>query len=236
MCPKREHTAPVTTIPAITSTQAISQVVNFKKMTAQTKSVYLKDEFNNFWNSFWKTNRKDYFSEMPLSKLVQLKMAVANINNLITNEVTKQAVKIIRDILGQSSEEMARILQKVELMSVNSNGYDIEWSGTPAYICEVKANLPVNGTAFGAAQRQQIEKDIYGLLNGKTKSTIQLNQLGQYYRFLCMYQEDDKVIQAVETLLVGLDAKTKQKVKLYQVGEKISLDTIYVIFAKLDNG
>ena len=48
---------------------------------------YLKSEFNSFWSAFWKTE-KDYYSTFTLGELVKLKLAITNINNLITFEST----------------------------------------------------------------------------------------------------------------------------------------------------
>ncbi len=213
--------------------QPTNQIVKVQANTAGAKPKYLRNEFNIFWNSFWKTSGRDYFSEMPLDRLVQLKMAVTNINNLITHEITMRAAQIIGGILEQNDVEIAHTLNAIESTSTNSNGYDIECIGNPSYICEVKANLPVYGTTFGAAQRQQIVKDIWGLINGKTKSIIRSEQLGQYYKFLCMYQENENVIKAVNSLISGLENQVKQKVKLYQPKENITFDSVYIIFVRL---
>lgn len=226
-------------VPAVDLTKdffkAANRISKALENSSVAKSEYLKNEFNGFWNSFWKTKDRDCFSEISLDRLVQLKMAVVNINNFITHEITIRSAKIIGKILKQSDVEINRTLRLIESTSTNSNSYDIECRDNPAYICEVKANLPVHGTTFGTAQRQQIVKDILGLINGKTKSSITSEQMGQYYKFLCMYQEKENVIQAVNRLISGLEDQVKGKVKLYQPSENITLDNVYVIFIKLRN-
>jgi hypothetical protein len=206
-----------------------------KLIQGKDRSVYLKAEFNTFWNSFWATNERDYYSEIPLSQMVALKMAVANINNLITLEISIRAAKLIGHILKQNDSVISFIIRKVKSVSANCNGYDIEYSGDAAYICEVKANIPVNGVTFGAAQRQQIVKDIYGLLNGKSKSIITGEQLAQHYKFLCLYLDGANTVHAINALTSKLDKEIKNKVKLYHEGNRLTMDNVYVIFASLDD-
>ncbi len=73
------------------------------EITTAGRSEYLKNEFNEFWNAFWGTD-KDYYSEMPLERLSLLKTAVSNINNLITYETTLSAARIIFKILGKEKD------------------------------------------------------------------------------------------------------------------------------------
>jgi hypothetical protein len=201
------------------------------EITTAGRSEYLKNEFNEFWNAFWGTD-KDYYSEMPLERLSLLKTAVSNINNLITYETTLSAARIIFKILGQGKTDFEHVLSRIEAASANANGFDIEckW-GTP-YICEVKANLPVGGGKdFGAAQRQQIEKDIHSLLNGKAKSRIRSAELSSYYKFLCFYAGNQQVYTAVERLIPRLSSNVKTKIMIYHNGISLNTDMIYVLFS-----
>jgi len=206
------------------------QPVEMKGNAHMDRSVYLKNEFNSFWNDFWETDR-DYYSDMTLDKLSLLKMAVANINNLITYETTVFAAQMIADILGQDKSTFAQILQSVEATSANANGYDIECRLRTSYICEAKANIP-DGSSFGAKQRQQIEKDINSLLHGKTKSSIRPAELPQFFKFLCMYEANDQVSTAMKRLVSSLDANSSKRVRFYQKGLNIDTDTIYILFVK----
>lgn len=200
------------------------------KSCPETKSNNLKNEFNMFWNSFWKTKDKDYFSEISLSDLVDLKVSIRNINNLITNEITIRAVKKIGEILNHNECDITAILHSVEAKSANSNGYDIEWRGNSAYVCEVKANIPVKKTTFGAAQAQQIIKDINSLINGKSKSSINKSKLENYYKFMSFYGTSSFVIKAVNNLIFKINKDLRDRIIIYKDGMSIEKNNIYCLF------
>lgn len=211
--------------------KALSECIN-KELNhyLETKSEYLKNEFNEFWNAFWKTKGKDYFSEISLSKVVDLKMSIRNINNLITNEITKLAVKKIGKIINHSESDIKKILDCVESKSANSNGYDIEWGENSAYVCEVKANIPVKKIAFGAAQADQIVKDFNSLINGKTKSSLNKSQLDSYYKFMCFYGTSSSSLEAVNNLISKIYKDLRDRIVIYKDGMNINKKNIYCLF------
>ena len=193
---------------------------------------YLKEAFNAFWNDFWGTD-KDYYSDFSLEKLAQLKMAVTNINNLITFETTIMAGNLICDILKLSEWDRSEIFKSIQGTSANSNGFDIEYYGEAPFICEVKANIPSGGKeVFGAQQINQLNKDVCSLLNGKSKSTIKPDMLSHYYKFLCMYCNDTKTSNAIGRFVTSFNNKYGNSVELWSGQIPLDKDKVYLIIAK----
>ena len=199
-------------------------------ISSAPKGQYLKEEFNAFWNSFLGTNR-DYYSEFTLEKLAELKMAVANINNLITYESTIMAAQIICDILILNEKERKEIISSIESSSANSNGFDIEYSGRIPFVCEVKANIPAGGRdVFGAAQVEQLTKDITSLIDGKSKSHIKSSRIQDYYKFLCLYCKDEKTQKAMRKFVSNCEKKNKRKLEFWGGQEPLDKGIVYILF------
>lgn len=191
---------------------------------------YLKKEFNDFWNEFFSTEQ-DYYSKMPFERLIKLKMAVRNINNLVTYESTIMAAKLIIDILNIGNEDQSKILTDIESTSENANGYDIEFHGNIPFICEVKANIPSGGKdVFGAQQKDQILKDFSALIYGKSKSVISVNELNLYYKFMCFYSAGEKTIHAVCNMINNLEDDLANRIEFFNGQETLSKDKVYVIY------
>ena len=196
------------------------------------RGLYLKKEFNDFWNDFWKTD-KDYYSDFSLEKLSQLKMAVTNINNLITYETTIMASSLICDILELSERDRSEIEKSIQSTSANSNGFDIEYHGEFPFICEVKANIPSGGKdVFGAQQINQLNKDVFSLLNGKSKSVIKPEALCNYYKFLCMYCNDVKTSNAIGRFVTSFNHKHSNSIEIWSGQDLLRKDKVYLFTVK----
>ncbi len=196
------------------------------------RGMYLKKEFNDFWNDFWKTD-KDYYSDFSLEKLSQLKMAVTNINNLITYETTIMASSLICDILELSERDRLEIEKGIQSTSANSNGFDIEYHGEFPFICEVKANIPSGGKdVFGAQQINQLNKDVFSLLNGKSKSIIKPEALCNYYKFLCMYCNDVKTSNAIGRFVTSFNHKHSNSIEIWSGQDLLRKDKVYLFTVK----
>ncbi len=203
------------------------------KPTVQVeRGMYLKKEFNDFWNDFWKTD-KDYYSDFSLEKLSQLKMAVTNINNLITYETTIMASSLICDILELSERDRLEIEKGIQSTSANSNGFDIEYHGEFQFICEVKANIPSGGKdVFGAQQINQLKKDVFSLINGKSKSVIKPEALCNYYKFLCMYCNDVKTSNAIGRFVTSFNHKYSNSIEIWNGKDLLRKDKVYIFIVK----
>ena len=203
------------------------------KSTVQVeRGMYLKKEFNDFWNSFWNTD-KDYYADFSLEKLSQLKMAVTNINNLITYKTTIMAGGLICEILELSERDRTEIEKGIQSTSANSNGFDIEYHGKFPFICEVKANIPSGGKdVFGAQQINQLNKDVFSLLGGKSKSVIKPEALCNYHKFLCMYCNDVKTSNAIGRFVMSFNHKHGNSIEIWSGQDLLRKDKVYLFIVK----
>ncbi len=196
----------------------------------QNRGDILKQEFNDFWNEFFHTEQ-DYYSSITFEKLIKLKMAIRNINNLVTYETTLMAANLIADLLNINDEQRSKIIASIESTSENANGYDIEYQGNTAFICEVKGNIPSGGKPYyGAAQKREIQKDIDSLLFGKTKSSLNEQQLKDCYKFLCLYNAGDISVRAAQQLVKNLVTEYANRIELLDNQKVLSKDKIYILF------
>jgi hypothetical protein len=196
------------------------------------KGEYLKEQFNEFW-SLILNNKQDYFSKMTDESYDLLKSALSNINNIITYNTTLKTVDKICDIFNIQQEEKYGILQNVKNSKPSDNGFDIEYRGSIKFVCEVKCNRPINGgNRFGSAQKTGIEKDLFALLNGKTKSSIITPEMKTYYKFMSIYNFEDNTEKAVMHYLSHLPKELEGKVKLYHNKIEMNKDFVYVLLLK----
>ncbi|WP_147565193.1 hypothetical protein [Clostridium tyrobutyricum] len=200
--------------------------------TSFDKGQYLKKKFNEYWSLILK-DKQDYFSKMTEENFDLLKSALSNINNIITYNTTIKFVDTACKILNISSEEKEQISNTVKSTKPSDNGFDVEYRGSINFVCEVKCNRPINGgDRFGSAQKSGIEKDLIALLNGKTKSPINIEEIRGYYKFMVIYKFDSNTVKAINHYLLHLPKQLVGKVKLYEDGMEICKDLVYVLLIK----
>lgn len=209
------------------------QSINVKKISNSNKNSSIPDElkfnFNNFWSTFFNEDR-DFYSEISFEKLIELKMIVGKINNLVTYELTMMALELISNIIRLSNSEKEGLVAQLISNSVNANGYDIEYCGINKFVCEVKGSIPIGGgNRFGAQQEKEIKKDINGLINGKSKSQLSSFDLKDYYKFMCFYNSGLNSIDAIEVLLERLSKEMNFEIKIYKNHMDLSKDCINVL-------
>ncbi len=211
----------------------MSEVVGESCMEDQfNKGEYLRNQFNECWSTIF-NSKQDYFSQMTEESFELLKVALGNINNIITYNTTLKFIEKVVDILNLSSEEQILVEKSVTNTKPNDNGFDIEYSGSKKFICEVKCNRPINGSnRFGSAQKAGLNKDIYALLNGKTKSEIASNDMKSYYKFMAIHNFDEKTEEALNHYLLNLNDNIKNRVMLYHQDVELSKDIVYVCLIK----
>lgn len=104
--------------------------------------------------------------EIQLSDLLELKIAISPINNLITTTLTENFIKRLSAWEIISKEQEKETIESLE--NVNANGYDVVIQ-SPKIIAEVKGNIPYQGDKYCAAQKDGIKKDLKGLKEGEKK-------------------------------------------------------------------
>lgn len=197
----------------------------------ETKS-YLPSEweksFNEFWSCFFQNNR-DYSNEMTLEQLIELKMVVGNIHNLITHKCTLMAADKICDILELPESDRLKMKKMIHSTNVHTNGYDIEYSGQQKVVCEVKGNVPARGKSrFGAQQKQEIIKDLTGLVEGKRKSSLSEEDLRNYYKFMCIISVGEHSVGAIRNLVNKVNCINGVSIEMWCGEENLRLDRVYV--------
>ena len=120
----------------------------------------LKKQFDGF---FKKLGIEDLYSKLSNEQLINLKKLLSCINNIITLRTTDAFVVKLFEDRFINLKEKEKILKKVREQHPNTNGYDVRYDGEyegKKIIAEVKCNIPVNKTSFGAAQEEGILNDI----------------------------------------------------------------------------
>lgn len=149
----------------------------------------LKQNFNEFWNSSLSTSGEDYYSKLSTAHFVSLKKAVSCINNIITLKTALSFIDMIQRRGIIDSAAAVDIKNKVQGTNVNTNGYDIEYSGNNCSIlAEVKCNIPVGKNSFGAAQINSIVKDLDGMADASKKQKSKLTSTDSYLKFMVMLE------------------------------------------------
>lgn len=179
----------------------------------------LKEQFNQF---FEQLGIEDLYSKLSNDQLIDLKKLLSCINNMITLRATDSFVlKLYQDGFITSDAKVG-ILKDVRHQHANANGFDVKYDGSKNIIAEVKCNIPVNATSFGAAQEKGIIKDIDHLLKGKDKAKN--TNVADYYKFMvildCEHAQEcmDKIIKKMEG------------VKLYTSPAELDRENVFVIY------
>ncbi|AGA91051.1 hypothetical protein Thimo_2308 [Thioflavicoccus mobilis 8321] len=145
----------------------------------------LQRRFNTFLSDEFGLPKKDYYSNLDTKGFIGLKAFLSEINNILTMKATLSFVSWVSEKLGLDASATEEITKFALQAKPNSNGYDA-WLGYPvAFVAEVKCNVPINGgLVYGTAQRQGIEKDLDGLLNGKRKARMLPHECLKFLVFL----------------------------------------------------
>ena len=148
-------------------------------------------------------------------------------------QVTEQFVAFLEHQHIIDSKQKDQILNQINAVNANSNGYDIQYSGPilngKGLLAEVKCNIPVNAKSFGAAQQAGIIKDINGLMSGKTKSSI--DNVTSYYKFM-VFLDGDRVQDAVDKLL---KSKPNIRTAIFPTDiRELNTETVYIVILSID--
>ena len=144
----------------------------------------LKTDFNTFITSKFNLAEKDFYNELSTKDFFELKNLLSNINNIITLKLTIQFIAEIAGYYNFSSQTIESVVNSIQSINPNTNGFDIEISSPVKIVAEVKSNIPINnGFVFGSAQKNGILRDFSSLKNGKSKSNIDTKD---YYKFFVL--------------------------------------------------
>lgn len=194
----------------------------------------LAEQFNDFVNRVAKTDGVDYYGRMSTAEFVELKNVLSNINNIITLRITHAFAEWLRRHGVVDNAQYDAICANIENTSANANGYDVLFSDKigddDGLIAEVKCNIPVKSDRFGAAQLANLEKDVEGLLHGKTKAKVLDTK--NYLKFLVLLDDGERVRTAAEHF-VSTMRKKGYSIDVINKPGSLCPDTIYIVALKL---
>ena len=196
-----------------------------------------KDDLSSAFNSFWQealNSKEDYYSKLTLKEFVLLKKAITNINNIITMLVTEGFVKTLHKDGVISTSQQSEMLEQLFETHANTNGFDVEYSaGQMKIVAEVKCNIPVNETSFGAAQENSIMEDVDHLFHSKKKSDLTSEDIQDYYKFM-VFLDVENVRVSTQKLIRKL-TKKGLNVTEYTPKTKLQKDIVYFIYISTEN-
>ena len=191
-----------------------------------------KDDLSSAFNDFWRkalNSNEDYYSKLTLKEFVNLKKAITNINNIITMLVTESFVKTLHKDGVISTPQQSKMLEQLYETHANTNGFDVEHSaGQMKIVAEVKCNIPVNETSFGAAQENSIMEDVDHLFHSKKKSDLTSEDIQDYYKFM-VFLDVENVRVSTQKLIRKL-TKKGLNVTEYTPKTKLQKDIVYFIY------
>ena len=203
---------------------------NQNMQTNKTRHDTLAPAFNEFINRVAGTNGRDYYAGLSSRDFVELKNVLSNINNIITLRITLAFADWLHDCGIVERQQYATIRADIENTNSNSNGYDVQFSGRVAtargIVAEVKCNIPVKSDRFGAAQLANLEKDVEGLLHGKTKAKGLDTK--EYLKFLVLLDDGERVRTAAENFASTM-RKKGHNIDIINKPVNLRTDTIYII-------
>ena len=208
-----------------------------------SRELDLEEKFNLFWNQALKTNGEDYLKRLTSNDLIEMKKAVSNINNLITLRVTMAFIDEICRLGIINSKQADNMKKDVKGAHPNTNGFDVHYPNPKRedendglkLIAEVKCNIPVGGDKFGAAQRNEILKDLKGLRKGKGKYDENYTKPCKKFMVLLELQDGEEVKEAMNNLREHNNEYKDKCVDLDGINiENIDENHIYIVYVNIN--
>ena len=135
------------------------------------KDQELRRRLNTFLRDTFDLPDMDYYGRFDLKELLNLKSVLSDINNALTMRLTLGFIDWIGRALTLDESAISAARRDVLKTKPSANGYDVHCKTSPAFIAEVKCNVPINGgRIYGSAQKNGIISDIDSLLHGKSKA------------------------------------------------------------------
>lgn len=182
-----------------------------KSQEIYDRTARLKVDLNSFLQKLT-GNSIDYYSSLSQQQLIDLKLTLSDVNNVMTLKTTLSLMKWLIPFLGLSPKEKRKQIDKINTVKPNTNGYDIEINSTQKLIAEVKCIIPINhGTYYGAAQRNSILDDGVKLMRGKKR----IKNTRSYIKLIGLIDIGAKTDMAIKKLMTpAKNIRTKDKIRL----------------------
>ena len=190
----------------------------------------LKEQFNAF---FRRHHIENLYDQLSIEDFIELKKVFSCINNIITLRATLAFVDQLAKDGFISPDTCVKMRKGVNGQHANANGFDVrfdEENCEKKIIAEVKCNIPVNKSSFGAAQEEGILEDIKHLTDREGKEKGGIEDTSDYYKFMVLLDcgEDGKVKTCMRKLMEG-----KEHVKEYTTPNALDKDNVFVMYVKI---
>ena len=128
---------------------------------------------NNISEYFIKKFNISISKDLSIEDLLGLKSVLSNVNNMLTYKTTLSFVNWLSQKRNFTTEQKDSIIQKIDSISPNANGYDVDISEPERILAEVKTTIPINNSkGFGSEQRKSIIKDLQKLSRPENSSAL----------------------------------------------------------------
>jgi len=192
-----------------------------KETEIYNRTEKLRESVNEFLGHINK-KKGDYFSELTSDDLIAFKMALSDINNVLTLKTTLNFTTWLTNFFEISKEKQKEILKRVDETKPNTNGYDIELLDEKI-IAEIKCIVPINGgNYYGAAQRNSILDDAIKLKNGK-KIVKDTKDFLKIIGLIDLGQRTDIAIDKLCTEAVNVRTKEKIRIDRHEIVKHIKV-------------
>lgn len=167
---------------------------------------------------------KDYYQALSQAELAELKTVLSDINNIFTLRLTLSATAWLCKTFGLNEKLEAEILNKIDSIKPNSNGFDIIIDEKDfKIVAEVKCVFPpINGEKYLAAQRNSILDDAIKLINGKK----QLRDTTNFHKFLFLIDAGQRTDLALTTLLKFSKVTSKNEIRVSRNDVKVNIEIL----------
>lgn len=184
--------------------------------TIYSRTDSLRHRLNSFIQSFTST-KIDYFKEFSQEELIGLKSALSDVNNVLTLKTTLACVDWLTDFFNLSKNEHKILIDQVNGVKPNTNGYDIEVDLSKKIVVEIKCIIPINnGNYYGAAQRNSILDDAIKLKKGKKA----IPDTTGFIKVIGLIDLGEKTDQAIKTLMTpskSIRTENKSRIRRHEI-------------------
>ena len=192
-----------------------------KKTEIYNRTDNLRTRVNEFLGRI--NNKKyDYFSKLTSEDLIEFKMALSDINNVLTLKTTLNFTIWLTEYFNISKNKQEKILSTIDKTKPNTNGYDIELPDEKI-IAEIKCIIPINGgNYYGAAQRNSILDDAIKLKKGKRTITDTKNFI-KIIGLIDLGQRTDIAIEKLCKEATNIRTKEKTRIARHEIVKHIKI-------------
>ena len=189
---------------------------------SKKRSLKLQEKLNHQLNHLAGKQNHDFCSSMSQEDFINLKMAISDINNILTLKLTLSAINWLSSYFGLTIDHKNRLIENAENTNSNTNGFDIIFDDSKKFIAEVKCNVPSSkGSRYLAAQRNSILDDALKLFNGKRS----LKNSNEFFKFIFLLDLGERSDKAINSLLSERNTRSEnqQRIDRNNVVKKMSL-------------